>query len=677
MPKTSEEYLLERFSRASTWLLQNSDAEIITNTCWKWVSDLLNSGEKPYSRNDLPKLPLDLSLVARLSDAGYSSFSDALAWQIDGGSGIEPAEAALVGRALAIGSGQAYVDLGPEKADGLGFLISTIDHQAWEAFANSASEKLRENSESLELFVAYLRGIVKKSNEEPDSVTEFPPQRGSMALIVEQFARGGSIQDVWQTAMSPIIFRRSAEFEILRRAAPELFAELIDELPHPAVVAECLNSRALRESISEASTLLGLARTAFDSQGCWQRNGMAVVLLLQLLTTQLLSSEHKAKKQELEPEVPSDVANVRDIVDIENLPKEVGKFQQLVDEVLDVLFARSDSVELAWHWMETLFPQAPQPLTCAEDRRQNRFVVNRIGILISSLSTRLAPRRSQDAWIADAKPLARQYRAISVLSVMAFSHVGGIDIAAAALGLLKRNDIELTRAAELIRLPGAPMRTIPGAALAGIPNVALWLTKTWSAIRFEREQAWRHSPARSGVDANPAEILGIWGLGIIETLASEDARRDDVRKLWQALEVSFREARLVEPRNVKDFWSQAVACLFAWWPRLFMLVPTAAETSENSASDVSTNLGERLAPYININADFMSIIVSLYQEGISGMTLDSAVYESNQDLLRIVRGFLHMTPSLRHPRVWNQDWLAILRKIETQIARDRLRSRNK
>jgi len=66
MPKTSEEYLLERFSRASTWLLQNSDAEIITDTCWKWVSDLLISGEKPYSRHDLPKLPLDLSLVARL-----------------------------------------------------------------------------------------------------------------------------------------------------------------------------------------------------------------------------------------------------------------------------------------------------------------------------------------------------------------------------------------------------------------------------------------------------------------------------------------------------------------------------------------------------------------------------------------------------------------------------------
>jgi uncharacterized protein YjbI with pentapeptide repeats len=56
-----------------------------------------------------------LNLVTRLSDAGLRAYSDALAWQIDGGAGIEPAEAPLIGHALAVAGGRVHVAYGPSK----------------------------------------------------------------------------------------------------------------------------------------------------------------------------------------------------------------------------------------------------------------------------------------------------------------------------------------------------------------------------------------------------------------------------------------------------------------------------------------------------------------------------------------------------------------------------------
>ena len=89
-----------------------------------------------------------------------------------------------------------------------------------------------------------------------------------------------------------------------------------------------------------------------------------------------------------------------------------------------------------------------------------------------------------------------------------------LDVGSVAKGLLKGDGFELTRANELLQIPGAPLRTIPGDALATIPNVASWFTNTWSALRFERERAWR---TRRQGRANPAEIMGLWGLGVVES----------------------------------------------------------------------------------------------------------------------------------------------------------------
>ncbi len=141
-------------------------------------------------------------------------------------------------------------------------------------------------------------------------------------------------------------------------------------------------------------------------------------------------------------------------------------------------------------------------------------MINRIGILAHALSSRMTPRRDQDAWIRETKPLERQFRAVAVLSVAACTTTtADMDVGSIAKGLLKGDGFELTRAHDLIQLPGAPLRIIPGDVLARLPSAPAWFTSTWSALRFERERAWR---ARRHSSGNPAEIMGLWGLGAID-----------------------------------------------------------------------------------------------------------------------------------------------------------------
>jgi len=105
---------------------QRTEADIVTGICERWVRDLADSGREPHSRHDLSGLPQELNLVTRLSETGLRAYSDALAWQINGGAGIEPAEALLIGHALAVASGRVHVAYGPRKLHWIGHLVWTI-----------------------------------------------------------------------------------------------------------------------------------------------------------------------------------------------------------------------------------------------------------------------------------------------------------------------------------------------------------------------------------------------------------------------------------------------------------------------------------------------------------------------------------------------------------------------
>lgn len=243
--------------------------------------------------------------------------------------------------------------------------------------------------------------------------------------------------------------------------------------------------------------------------------------------------------------------------------------------------------------------------------------------------------------------------------------VADLDVGSIAKGLPKGGGFDLTGANDLIQLPGAPLRTIPGDALARIPDVAAWFTSTWSALRFERERAWR---ARGRSGGNPAEIMGLWGLGVIESLAmNAEAQHGRTPGMWLAVERVFREARLVEPRIGRDFWSQAVARLFWWWPKVFAAVQDQGGTAGGPLADPA-GLGRALAPYAEISGDFMAVIVSLQQAGLPASILDDAVHHAGRDLLRMIRRFTESARRLNDRRVWNPDCVADLRSIEAEIA---------
>ena len=231
-----------------------------------------------YSRQDIGSLPADLNLVDRLSVEKLDGLSEALAWQIDDAEGREPDEAALIGHALGGRERTCLCDLWSRQAR-LDWPFRRVDlRPTLGGFCRFRQlEALGRNPDALEAFVDFIAAIVTRANDAPDTVTEIPPRRASMASIVEQFARAGSFQEVWEVDQWPILFRSGDAFEILRRADAKRFVRMIDQLPHPTLVRQCLSSKVLLASPHDTLILLRLANTAFDTDGRWQRSGMAAI----------------------------------------------------------------------------------------------------------------------------------------------------------------------------------------------------------------------------------------------------------------------------------------------------------------------------------------------------------------------------------------------------------------
>jgi hypothetical protein len=620
--------------------------------CEAWIADVLAQGFMLEQGLDWTSLPADLRLADRLLVEGLDALSSALVWQVEDSLGHEPPEAALIGYALAVACGRAYALHGPDALPDIGGFIASVNNLLWEDFADAAAETLRGVPDALQAFGDFVGEIVVQTNTAPDSVIETPHREPSLASLVEQFAREGRLQDVWEAGRWSILFRRAAVFEILRRADPEWFIGLVDQLPHPAVADQCLNSRALLAKPQDVPPLLRQTGLCFEFDGVWRRSGTTAIPLLQLAGQQLLAPGES-------------------VVDGNDLTEEMARFHADMGAILDVLFGRSDAVDLGWSWLENLLRQAPRAPTTPRGDSRN-LMVNRLGLLIEALSRRLEPRIKQEVWISEAEPLARQYRAIAALSVAAFgAQSATLDIGSIARSLLKGQGFELTRASDFILMPAAPMRAMPGLALAGMPDAPTWFSSTWSALRLERERAWRR---RNGDHTNPAQIMGLWGIGMIEALVSTpQTEPEKVTAMWSAVEQAFREARLVEPRLGRDFWSQANARLFALWPQACV---AKAATGQNPSPVDIASLGRALASYVEIGDDFMAVIVSLDQAGISPSELDQAVQRTGQDLLRILTRFFETARGLDDRGAWNPEWVSALRALKERIVITRMSTPN-
>jgi hypothetical protein len=164
--------------------------------------------------------------------------------------------------------------------------------------------------------------------------------------------------------------------------------------------------------------------------------------------------------------------------------------------------------------------------------------------------------------------------------------------------------------------------------------------------------------------------MGLWGLGMIEALAiTPQTDPEKLKAMWRAVEQAFREARLVEPRLGRDFWSQANARLFALWPQACV---NKAAAGQNASSVDIPSLGRTLAPYVEIGGDFMAVIVSLDQAGVSASELDQAARHIGEDLLQIIKRFLETARGLDDRRAWNPEWVSALQALKERVAITRM-----
>lgn len=645
MPTMSE----ERRLRAAAWRSQSDEADIAIAICVTWIADVSDKGFVLESKKDWVSLPIDLHLVDRLSAQGLDGLSSALKWQLEDCSEQRPARADLIGHALAVAAGRYYA-LHAAHAHALtSCLIASIDILPWEDFADATAESLRNNPGALAAFGDFVAQIVSEATVSPEKVSRtFAPEQ-PLASLIRRYTNEGTPEDAWSASRWSVDFYYTGVFKILWRADPKIFIKFVDMLPHPVLAEQCLYDRVLEENPQNTLPLLQSTGVAFDSNGGWLRTQTTAIPLLQLATRQLLA--------------PGDRAT-----DANALNEEVARFQEHMKAILDVLFGRPDAIILGWSWLENLLRQEPR-WPNAHDENTRNFAVNRLSLLITGLSRRLEPKADQASWIAGAEPSARQYRAAAVLVVSAFGvKSSDSNTGALAQSLLRGDGFELTGASRFITMAAAPLRVIAGGVLAEIPDAPDWFAYTWSSLRFERERAWRQSGLNN---SNPAEIMGLWGLGMIEAL-SEMPQTDPkkVTAMWLVVEKTFREAQLVEVRLGRDFWSCAIPRLFALWRSCI----ARADTNQSLSASETLSLGGSLIPYIQVDNDFMAVILSLYHAGVLASELDQAVQHTGHDLLLIISRFFEITRGLDNPRVWNPKWLSELDMLKNRISRSRLAS---
>ena len=153
---------------------------------------------------------------------------------------------------------------------------------------------------------------------------------------------------------------------------------------------------------------------------------MAAILLLQLASDQLLSAANTLGSDTGFAELAAGPAGSQAAEEAEDLAKGIAQYRGAADGLLDTLFARSDGVELGWHWLENLLRQLPQRRSPAAGKSARKLTINHIGISRACTEQPVLHRVGhKKRGFTDAEPLVRQYRAVAVLSVAAFSTSAG------------------------------------------------------------------------------------------------------------------------------------------------------------------------------------------------------------------------------------------------------------
>jgi hypothetical protein len=652
----TETYEERRARHIRNWLQDTARAQRVEDVCREWLESLRGNAEQ-IGRDAMAGLPLEGTLQYRLTQAGEPELAEAFEFAVNVVEGKPPELHDAINYALASAAGRLYARQGHLKAEWLGSFITSLYLTLWDDFADAAGSAMRESPEHLELHVQYLRSIVEQAVQDPSSVTK-PDRTGQdINTFVTQFQDEGSFEAVWAEQNRTFLLPSSSEFDILRRADEQKFMQLVGSFPHPHLILQCLTARQLVTSTVALVNLLKLADSAANRDGHWRNAGASAVLLLKLITHELLMP-HNSRWPEPVTVSHGDAETSEDLL----LASEFQEYSNRVHMVVDAFMTRGDSGLLGHLWLAQVL-RSPAP----DERRSKRTkTVDRPFVLAHAIACRLLPMAEPLAWIREVGASERPYRCASVLAVAAAKRdSGAVRIAALATDIISESG-QAMLAEPVLHDPAPVLRRLPGFAFAQIPSFASWYAQCWSGLRLERERAWRAS--RVGGWSNAAECMVVWGIGGLEAMMMEtEPKLAEIQASWLAVERVVREGRLVEPRIGKDFWVMAICKLFAMWPRLFAHRQAAPEQTRSAARTHVDQLAKTISPYVGFNGDFMQVITSLRQAGVTPGELGAACQLLGRNLHGLIGRFLETRRRLSDPMVWNQKWVASMQQMQRQL----------
>jgi hypothetical protein len=623
----------ERAELIAQWSEDRAEYAYVVGLCKQWVKNVVALALPEGWWIELEDLPAAASLHTVLRQAGRDPLAEAFEFSVVVKEGTPPREVPIVLHALATACGQLYVEAGPDGLDWLGPLVCHADPRHWDEFFDAAVAAAKDSEPRKAKIVAYARMILSRIQTQPESMLRQSRAHQDVRSEIDQYLAGSTFKNVWDSPDYVMELHHLDVFLLVSRIDEDSFHAILDALPHPGLVRQCLLSHKGSSGVRSLARMLPRLTHSFDPQGNWRASGQAATVVLSLASGALL----------LAGDPPREFDGTA--VDLESwqaavVAEELKASEELTRALVDALFARADSQYLGWLWLVEILKYAAP----AAARSTRTRLVNKPFVLAQAIVERLRSRADALEWVQEPPPGERQNRVAAVLWVA--SSVAEFDrgvFELLATDLVKRSQQSLGNVEALLMSQAAVFTRGLGRALSRNPDVGGWLLRCWQAIRFQRELAWRSRGTTDG--ANPAEVVLIYGVSTLAFLISERPQdRAAILSTWDAVEQIVREGRLVERSYEGDDWTHAIEWLFARCPTASQHAAevTAAASASTAVTETTSpsELAMAISPYVGIDNDFMAIVSGLLDCGLGFDSIAAACAELGADLDVCLRTFV-------------------------------------
>ncbi|WP_109477603.1 hypothetical protein [Paraburkholderia sp. C35] len=511
---------------------------------------------------------------------------------------------------------------------------------AQEAFEEHLCQRLREDVSGREAALAHVRRGVDELKADPDLAFSFAGRYArSIRRDCELFASAPSIDVAWQHDLDNWAnIRWSFVVNALLRAECTEILALLTDLPHPSLVKRALRPGEHGRSPESIALMLRASPPAFDNAGTFLVSGsLAAVALEQAysaIDATVLDDEGYLKV------APRGQPN--------ELDSDFAKLRSAAHQILDALFSRTDATSLAWAWLE-------RSVMVGGARKRFRSSKEALGIcldvrmfLMEELSQRVSPREDWREWVAAAGGSERVYRAIAASTVLAHQVQPEHGQVAAPIEYLFESEIDYPGVGSMLTEQMHLLSRLSAHIVSKVAAPDRWILRLWESLRRTRERNWlRHSNGHA--EHNAAQFFVAIAVAAVRVQVDCHERTN----LWHAVERCVRDAIQTEP-STPDFWSNALVTLFA-----HVSPCEAAETSVCLGSQLS----EALVHYVSPDRRFMSVLLTLHNNGFTIDALKAACIEYGFDLRHVINHYLAMIKRHESSRHFDSDHAKLVKKI--------------